>query len=70
MFANYLVGNNNNGKNTFKAMNTRIVRRIRFDKQQLDTVAKLRIASLDAFTRLAVYEKLERDFNQKAKVPF
>lgn len=54
-----------NGKTIVKCMSNRIVRRIRFDKKQLEVIAKLKIASVDSFTRVAVYEKLERDFKLK-----
>ena len=56
-----------NGKNMAKILGKRVVRRIRFDWEQIEAVDRLRIASLDGFTRVAVYEKLERDFKQKFK---
>jgi hypothetical protein len=54
-----------NGKKMDNKLKSRVVRRIRLDKQQVGAVKRLGIASLDRYTRLALYEKLERDFNVK-----
>ena len=67
MAYNYLVDMSFNGKNTIKTMVNRVIRRIRFDTQLLEAISKFKIASLDSFTRLAVYEKIERDFKVKLK---
>lgn len=56
-----------NGKNMAKKLQDRVVRRIRFDKEQLEAISRYKIASVDHYTRLAVYEKLERDFKLKVK---
>lgn len=55
----------NYGKTMAKKQTYRVVRRVRFDKCQTDTISRLHIQSLDAFARMAVYEKLERDFKIK-----
>jgi hypothetical protein len=55
----------NDGKNMVKKQNSRQIRRIRFDKRQIEAVNRLKISSMDGYVRDALYEKLERDFKIK-----
>jgi hypothetical protein len=55
----------NNGKNIVNSMAVKYVRRIRLRGDQLWHIHRVGIGSLERFVRLAIDEKLERDFKVK-----
>lgn len=51
-------------------MANRVVKRISFFEDEIKHIKRLRIKPFNSFVRMAVIEKLERDFKVKPKIPF
>jgi len=49
-------------------MKNRVVKRIHFFDDEINHVKRLKIKPFNRFVRLAVIEKLERDFNIRQKI--
>lgn len=70
MNANLLLNALLYGIYILKTLNMKwIIKRIRFDAETDDIMSKLKLRKQE-FIRIAIAEKLERDFKIKSKIPF
>ena len=67
LFGNSLMYMKTNGKNIVNSVCVKHVRRIHIRGDQLWHINRIGIGSLNRFVRLAIDEKLERDFKVKFK---